>query len=121
VAVFAVWSGATETIYSISNAHANDKADSGDYVALASTMLVGWSVSAFIMPGIVTAVTPILGPKAYMGACIAIAVCFAVFALYRVFATRVSKPTETEHFEIMTSQVPNAENLVTADISKEKR
>jgi MFS family permease len=121
VAVFAVWSGATETIYSISNAHANDRADSGDYVALASTMLVGWSVSAFIMPGAVTAITPILGPKAYMGACIAIAVSFAIFALYRVVATRVSKPKESEHFEIMTSQVPNAENLVSADTGKETR
>jgi MFS family permease len=121
VLVFAIWSGATETIYSISNAHANDKADAADYVPLASTMLVAWSVSAFVMPGIVTAITPILGPKAFMGACIAIAVSFAAFALYRLAATRLAWPGKNEQFEIMTAQVPNAENLVTADRSTEKR
>jgi MFS family permease len=82
--VFAIWSGATETVYSISNAHANDRAGKGDYVPLASTMLVAWSVSAFVLPGIVTAVTPIFGPKAYMGAVMVVALLFAVFALWRL-------------------------------------
>jgi MFS family permease len=86
--VFAIWSGATETVYSISNAHANDRSSPGDYVPLASTMLVAWSASAFLMPGLVTAITPVFGPKAYMGVIIVMAATFAVFALIRIRAGR---------------------------------
>lgn len=86
VLVFAIWSGATETVYSISNAHANDRAPPGNYVPLASTMLVAWSASAFLLPGLVTAITPYLGPKAYMGVIMVVAFAFAAFALVRIRA-----------------------------------
>ena len=81
IAVYAVWSGATETVYSISNAHANDASAPDDYVSLASTMLFVWSVSATILPAIVTAITPIAGPKAYMVAVMLAAFAYAAYAM----------------------------------------
>lgn len=89
ILVFAIWSGATETIYSISNAHANDRANPRDFVPLASTMLVAWSASAFVLPGLVTAITPYFGPKAYMLVVMVVAFAFAIFALIRIRANRL--------------------------------
>ncbi len=48
--IFLVFGGAIETIYSIANAHSNDRADPGDYVPLSSTLLVAWSAAATIVP-----------------------------------------------------------------------
>ena len=81
IAVYAVWSGATETVYSISNAHANDVSAPDDYVSLASTMLFVWSVSATILPAIVTVITPIAGPKAYMVTVMLTAFAYAAYAM----------------------------------------
>ena len=39
---FAIWSGATETIFAVAKAHANDRADPQYYVSLSSTLLVAW-------------------------------------------------------------------------------
>ncbi len=111
VLVFAIWSGSTETIYSISNAHANDRADPSDYVPLSSTMLVAWSVSAFIFPAIVTAATPVAGPKAFMYAAIFVALSYAAFALARIILA--SRPAETgDAGGYRSAQLPNAEVLV---------
>jgi MFS family permease len=112
VLIFAAWSGATETIYSVSNAHANDRANPNDYVPLASTMLVAWSVAAFIFPAIVTAITPIVGSKAFMYAAIPIALVTAGFAAIRMTRRDAVPDEETENFEFRSATIPNAEILV---------
>jgi MFS family permease len=110
--IFALWSGATETIYSVSNAHANDRANPEDFVTLASTMLVAWSAAAFVLPAIVTVVTPIIGPKAFMYAVIAVSLPTAGFVLYRLRRRTAVSEQESENFELRSAQMPNVEVLV---------
>ena len=50
IVIYVVWSGASESIYSLSSAHANDRAAKNDLVALSSSMLFAWSVSGFPRP-----------------------------------------------------------------------
>ena len=106
VAIYMVWSGASESIYSLSSAHANDRAGKDDLVALSSTMLFAWSVSGFIVPGVGTALTALYGTQAFMWVAIAIAVAFSAFVGLRI-ATSPAVPTEeTGSFAPMTAQVP---------------
>lgn len=112
ILIFAVWSGATETVYSVANAHSNDRAGSGDFVTLASTMLVAWSVAAFAFPAAVTAMTPVFGPKVWMYVAIVIALAYAAFVIWRVARTEKPKAIDQDNFGIRTAQIPNAEVLV---------
>lgn len=106
VVVFALWSGATESIYSVANAHANDWAEPKDYVALSSTLLIAWSVSGAILPAIATALTEVYGPRVYMTVAIAVAGLFAAFVAFRL--TRRKSPPEAaqEPFQQMSAQAP---------------
>lgn len=110
--IFAIWAGATETIYSVANAHANDRAEPGTFVALASTMLVAWSTAAFVAPLVVTTLTPVFGPKTFMYAVVVLALCYAVFVAIRLTMREAIPPEETDQFEIKTAQVPDVTALV---------
>lgn len=83
-AVFILWDGATESVYSIGNAHAGDKAKKEEMVELSATMLFAWSVSGFLVPGIATALTSRFGTIAYFPLAIAIAHAFAAFVIWRI-------------------------------------
>lgn len=110
--VFALWAGAVESVYSIANAHANDRTDPEDYVPLASTLLVAWSTSATIVPLGVTALTPVFGPKTFIYAAMAVALLYAAFVAQRLRLRETVPPQEREGFEIRSAQVPNAGALV---------
>lgn len=118
---FAVWAGAIETVYSVANAHANDRAGPGEYVTLASTMLIAWSVSAFVFPLMVTVLTPVLGPKAFMYGAIALALAYGAFVLLRLRQTSPVPSSATENFELMTAQMPDVTALVNPDAVEEQR
>ncbi|MEM7464572.1 MAG: MFS transporter, partial [Pseudomonadota bacterium] len=110
--IFAIWSGATETIYSVAHAHANDRADPDDFVPLASTMLVAWSAAAFVVPAIVTSLTPVFGPKTFMYAAILLASATLAFVAYRLTQRDAVPDEESEAFEVRSAQIANAELLV---------
>jgi len=104
VLVFMVWSGASETIYSVSSAHANDRAGKADLVALSSTMLFAWSISGFIMPALATILTAFYGTQAFMYVAIAIAASFCTFVCWRI--SRAPAATETGGFAPLSAQAP---------------
>lgn len=106
--VFAIWAGAVETVYSIANAHANDRTRPEDFVPLASTMLVAWSASATIVPLFVTLVTPALGPKTFIYAAMAVAVAYGAFVIVRLLGRKPAAPAKRDGFEMLSAQVPNA-------------
>lgn len=106
--VFAIWAGAVETVYSIANAHANDRTRPEDFVPLASTMLVAWSASATIVPLFVTLVTPALGPKTFIYAAMAVAVAYGAFVILRLMGRKPAPPVKRDGFEMLSAQVPNA-------------
>ena len=114
-ALLALWSGVTETVYSVANAHANDRAKSDDYITLASTMLILWSSSAFVAPLAVTAMTPVFGPKTYMLVVALIGVAFSVFAVLRIATRKPTPPQQVEPIELVGAQAPNASNLLPND------
>lgn len=106
--VFAIWAGAVETVYSIANAHANDRTEPEDFVPLASTMLVAWSASATLVPLFVTLVTPGLGPKTFIYAAMAVAVAYGAFVIVRLLGRKPVPGARRDGFEMLSAQVPNA-------------
>lgn len=109
VLVFVVWSGVTESIYSISSAHANDRAEPDDLVTLASTMLFSWSLAGFLAPGLATLLTVWVGTQAFMGLAVAIALAFCLFVVWRTVAT--PRPQQSVSFAPMSAQAPLATDL----------
>ena len=111
IVVFALWAGAAETIYSVATAHANDRADPQYYVSLSATLLIAWSVSGFLLPGLATALMPMLGPKAFMFVTIAVAIGFAGFVVWRVIHKDPVPDEETEPFQAISAQAPHTPEL----------
>jgi MFS family permease len=104
IVVFAIWAGATETIYAVANAHANDRADPQYYVALSMTMLFAWSASGFLLPGAASLLTDVIGPKAFMYVAIFIAGAYGLFVLYRIAAREPVPEEEQGSFEPRAAQ-----------------
>lgn len=111
ILIFALWAGATETIYSVATAHANDRADPRYYVSLSATLLIAWSVSGFLLPGLATALTPILGAKAFMFVTIGVAVGFAAFVVWRMIHKDPVPDHQTEPFQAISAQAPHTPEL----------
>jgi MFS family permease len=107
IIIFALWAGGAETIYSVATAHANDRSDPRYYVSLSSTLLIAWSVSGFLLPGLATALTPVLGPKAFMFVTILVAVGFAGFVVWRVLQREPVPDDETEPYQAISAQAPH--------------
>jgi MFS family permease len=106
ILVFAIWSGATESIYAVANAHANDRAEPQYYVSLSSTLLVAWSISGFVLPGIATALTQVFGLKAFMYVAMVAAGLYGSFVIYRVTRREPAPSTAHEPYLPITAQVP---------------
>lgn len=106
VAIYVVWSGASESIYSLSSAHASDRAHKDDLVALSSSMLFAWSLSGFIVPGLGTILTAIYGTQAFMYVAIVIAAAYTLFVLWRLRRVRAVPADETGAFSPRAAQVP---------------
>ncbi len=82
--VFALLAGAVESIYSIANAHANDRTEPDKFVPLTSTLLIAWSVAATLVPLAVTVLTPVFGPQTFLVAALCVAFLYAVFIIHRL-------------------------------------
>lgn len=106
IAVYVVWSGASESIYSLSSAHANDRASKGDLVNLSSSMLFAWSVSGFITPAIGTALTAVYGTQSFIYVPIVIAAGFCVFVVWRVAKAPAANMEGAAGHTPMTARAP---------------
>lgn len=106
IPVYVVWSGASESIYSLASAHANDRATKEQMVRLSGTMLLVWSVSGFIVPGIGTALTAAFGTQSFMVVAVVIALGYAGFVVYRIGRTPAVPPEESAPFTPLSAQAP---------------
>ena len=104
--IYVVWSGASESIYSLASAHANDRAAKDDLVTLSSSMLFAWSVSGFIIPGLGTALTAVYGTQSFIYVAIIIAIVYGLFVIWRVLRAPPVPADETGSFAPMTAQAP---------------
>lgn len=89
-AFFVLWDGATESVYSVGNAHAGDRARKEELVELSATLLFAWSVSGFLVPGITTALTSYYGTIAYFPMAIGMSLLLAAFVVWRIVQTGVT-------------------------------
>jgi MFS family permease len=119
--VFLVFGGAVETVYSIANAHANDRADPGDFVPLSSTLLVAWSTAATIVPLGVTLLTPAFGQHTFIYAAILVAIAYGLYVMRRLRERQAVPIDERENFGIRSAQVPNASIITEPETSKPAR
>ena len=106
IPVYMIWSGAAESIYSLSLAHANDRAGKEDMLVLSSTMTFIWSLSGFLVPAAVTALTAFYGTQAFMFAAIAIATAFGAFVLVRILSSPAVASEETGAFTPVAAHLP---------------
>ncbi len=111
ILVFAIWSGATESIYAVANAHANDRADPQYYVSLSSTLLVAWSVSGLLLPGLATVLTQLTGPRAFMYVAIAIALSYGTFVVFRLTRREAVAEEDLEPYQPISAQAPHTAEL----------
>ena len=111
VAVYVIWGGASESVYSLASAHANDRAGKEDLVALSSSMLFAWSVAGFVAPGLGTILTALYGTQSFIYVAILVAGTFCGFVFWRVLQTPAVPSAETGSFAPMTAQAPLAVDL----------
>ncbi|MEZ5812290.1 MAG: MFS transporter [Rhizobiaceae bacterium] len=111
ICIYVIWAGATESIYSISNAHASDRAERGELVQVASTMLFAWSLSGFLIPAVATTLTAIHGTITFIYVAIVIAALFVAFTAWRIATSRPVPADESGSFAPMTAQAPVAADL----------
>jgi MFS family permease len=104
IAIYIVWSGTSDSVYSLASAHANDRAGKDDLIVLSSSMLFAWSVAGFVVPGIGTVLTGFYGTRSFMYLVTAIALAYAAFVAWRVVAARPAEPTAA--FTPMSAQTP---------------
>jgi predicted MFS family arabinose efflux permease len=82
--LFAVFGGFAESLYAVGVAHANDRADKSDYVALSSTLLFVWALGAAIGPTTGTFAIQLISPSAFFGYVIVLTAGFTLFAVWRL-------------------------------------
>ena len=111
IILLAVWAGATETIYAVANAHANDRAEPQYYVSVSMTMLFAWSVSGFVLPGIASYLTDILGSKAFMYVAMTISAAYAFFVIFRMSQRDPVSTEDQETYEPRPAQAAYAPEL----------
>ncbi len=107
ILLFAIWVGAIETIYSVSSALANDRADPKHYVFLTSTQMVMWSSGAFVVPLISTGLLLFLPVSIFMWMIVLISVVFGLFVVLRIFVRNAAPQEDMENFQYATAQIVN--------------
>lgn len=93
--LFAAFGGCAESLYAVGVAHANDRAEPVDYVALSSTLLFVWALGGAIGPAVGSLVMELTRPSAFFVYAVALTLTFTVFAIWRLTRRRVERPLET--------------------------
>lgn len=101
VVLFTAFGGVVESLYAVGVAHANDRAQSSDYVSLSSTLLLVWALGGAIGPTVGAVVMDLRGPSAFFAYAIGLAAPFSAFAVWRLRRRREDRSAET-HEDFLT-------------------
>ena len=93
--LFAAFGGFAESLYAVGVAHANDRAQSADYVALSSTLLFVWSLGAAIGPTTGTLAIELTTPRAFFVYALVLTLAFTLFGVFRLTRRRIDRPLES--------------------------
>lgn len=115
IPIYMMWGGASESVYSLASAHANDRASKEDLVTVASAMLFAWSISGFVVPALVTLLTAVYGTQAFMVVGVGIAAFYSVFVVWRIARAQAVPKDATGTFSPMTAQAPLPADLAMDD------
>jgi len=83
--------GAMHTLYPVAVAHANDRAAEGEYVAIASGLLLVFGAGSTLGPAIAAPIMQLAQPSALF---LYLAVVYLAIALHAVWRTRIRPPVE---------------------------
>ncbi len=106
IMIYIIWAGSTESIFSIANAHASDRAEKGELVQVASTMLFAWSLSGFLIPALATMLTAIFGTAMFIVLAIVTAALYGAFVALRLVKVDAVPTEESGSFAPMSAQAP---------------
>src|SRR3984893_777386 len=93
--LFAVFGGLGESLYAVGVAHANDRAEMSDYVALSSTLLFVWALGAAIGPTTGTYAIQLTTPRAFFVYVIALTLGFTLYTVWRLYRRRLGGAAES--------------------------
>jgi MFS family permease len=97
--LFSAFGGLAESLYAVGVAHANDRAEATDYVALSSTLLFVWALGGAIGPAAGSLAMELARPSAFFIYTVVLAALFTVFAIWRLSRRKAERVSETrEHF-----------------------
>ncbi len=88
-----IYGGFSFSLYAIAIAHANDQANPEDFVEIASTLILVFSIGAVIGPLLASAIVELTTPTAFFAYSAVIHLLTAAFAFYRM-QQRAATPTE---------------------------
>jgi MFS family permease len=120
VILFTFWNGFNETIYSVSSALANDRADPADYVMLSATQMISWSAAAFIIPLGATFCLAFLPVQFYMLICVTIGIIFFGFVIVRIRARNDVPIEDKEAFKTLPSQIAISGDFANSDLYEDE-
>lgn len=95
VLLFAAFGGFAESLYAVGVAHANDRAEPVDYVALSATLLFVWALGAAIGPAVGSLVIELTRPNAFFVYAFLLTVVFTAFAVWRLMRRKTERKLET--------------------------
>ena len=93
--LFGAFGGLAESLYAVGVAHANDRAESVDYVALSSTLLFVWALGAAIGPVVGSLAMQLTRPGALFVYAIVLTLPFTLFAIWRLRRRKLERALET--------------------------
>jgi len=93
-----VYGGFTFALYAIAIAHANDQAEPEDFVEIASTLILVFSIGAVVGPMLASAVVEVAGPNSFFAYSAVIHFLTAIFAFYRMQRRAGPLPEDKEDF-----------------------
>jgi MFS family permease len=106
--LFGVFGGLGESLYAVGVAHANDRAQSSEYVALSSTLLFIWALGAAIGPTTGTYAIQLTTPSSFFVYVILLTAAFTLFSVWRLYRRRTDRLVEThEDFLAYPQTSPN--------------
>ena len=107
VLLFAAFGGFGESLYAVGVAHANDRAESVDYVALSSTLLFVWALGGAIGPAVGSLVMELTRPGAFFVYTVVLTLVFTSFAIWRLARRKSERTLETrEEFLVYPQTSP---------------
>jgi MFS family permease len=93
--LFAAFGGLGESLYAVGVAHANDRAEMSDYVALSSTLLFIWALGAAIGPTTGTYAIELTTPRAFFIYVIVLTLAFTLYTIWRLYRRRLGGVAES--------------------------